>query len=103
MSLSGNLQSKQLPDLLDWAAIHEKTGSLVLRRTRVEKSLQFDTGDIVSARSTDPKESLWNLVLRFGLVEESVLVSVMDELESSDDLLYRYLIRKWPCLRGANR
>jgi hypothetical protein len=93
MSHSGNLQSKQLPELLEWVALNEKTGVLVLSRARVEKTLQFDNGDVVSASSTDPMESLWSLVLRFGLVEEQLLTEVMDELERSEDLLYRYLLR----------
>lgn len=91
MSISGNLTTMELADLLLWASDRRKTGALVIDGGRVEKKVYFDRGKVVASASTDPKEFLSHLLLSYGLMAEHRLAQVMDKVEESNQLLGRYL------------
>ena len=51
MSLSGNLKTMDLAELLQWVTLGRKTGSLAFIRNKVKNYVYFRDGSIVSSRS----------------------------------------------------
>jgi hypothetical protein len=51
MSLIGDFATMPLPDLLQWLAISQKTGILLLQRRDVVKEIYFHSGKIVASAS----------------------------------------------------
>ncbi len=74
MSLAGDFSTMPLPDLLQWLALSQKSGILLLRREEVAKEIYFDSGKIVASASNDPREYFGQFLLSFGKVEEGDLM-----------------------------
>ena len=68
MSLSGNLRTMSLPDILQWMASGLKTGTLYLQRRSIQKRIVFRDGRIFSSTSNDPRESLGQILDRKSVV-----------------------------------
>ena len=68
MGFEGDLESINLPDLLQLLSSARKTGALSIRRGTQEKRLYFRDGLLVYASSTDENEKLGNVLIREGLV-----------------------------------
>jgi hypothetical protein len=73
MSLTGNLLTMSLPDILQWASTGKKTGTLHLQRASVQKRIAFRDGNIVSTWSNDPREYLGQFLVRDRLISEEQL------------------------------
>ncbi len=73
MSISGLLQTMNLPELLQWVKFSQKTGTLIFERRGVVKKVFVESGLIVSASSNDPKEYLGQILVCFGLISEESL------------------------------
>ena len=73
MSLRGNLRTMDLPDILQWIATGQKTGTLHLERRSIQKRIIFREGIIFSSWSNDPRESLGQFLIRDRLVTEEQL------------------------------
>ena len=54
MSITGNLKTMELAELLQWLSGAQKTGTLVVENGRVTKQIFFRDGMIVSSASTRP-------------------------------------------------
>ena len=54
MSITGNLKTMELAELLQWLSGAMKTGTLVVENGKVTKQIFFREGMIVSSASTDP-------------------------------------------------
>ncbi len=92
MSISGNLSTMALADLLEWANERSKTGALVIDGGAVEKRLFFEDGGVVASASTDPKEFLSSLLVAYSLIEVEEVEEIMARLEGAEGLLGRYLV-----------
>jgi len=88
MSLVSNLRTMGLPDLLQWLATTQKTGTLYLKRRSVEKRLLFREGLILSSWSNDPRESLGQFLLRDRLLSEEDLFRALLVQEGQRGRLY---------------
>lgn len=88
MSLVSNLRTMVLPDLLQWLATTQKTGTLYLKRRSVEKRLLFREGLILSSWSNDPRESLGQFLLRDRLLSEEDLFRALLVQEGQRGRLY---------------
>jgi len=91
-NLAGNLRTMPLPDILQWIATGQKTGTLVLKKQSVEKSLVFSEGRIHSSSSNDPRESLGQFLIRGGLITEEQLFKALLRQEAEGRLLGSILV-----------
>lgn len=92
MSLAGNLRTMALPDILQWIEIGRKTGTLHLSRRSVEKQIIFESGEVFSSRSTDPRESLGQFLIRNRLVTEEQLFKALLRQEAQGQLVGSILV-----------
>lgn len=77
MSLAGNLRTMALPDILQWISMGRKTGTLHLDRRSVKKGIVFQSGEIHSSWSNDPRESLGQFLIRNRLTTEEQLFKAL--------------------------
>ncbi len=92
MSITGNLQTMELAELLQWLAQGNKTGTLVIDDGRIEKRIFFKAGRIISSSSTDPKEYLGHFLVSQGFIDEQTLAAAMERQEATGVLLGKILI-----------
>ncbi len=69
--LQGDLSKIQLPDVLSFVAMIRETGKLVLRRAELERTIHWNSGEIVFASSNSPEHSLGQFLLRNGKITAS--------------------------------
>ena len=55
MSISGNLKTMELAELLQWVAQGQKTGTLIIDSGTVNKKVFFEEGQIVASGSTEKR------------------------------------------------
>jgi len=92
MSLSGNLRTMSLPDILQWIAQGRKTGTLHLSRGAVQKRLSFKDGSIFTSWSNDPRESLGQFLVSQGFVTEEQLFRALLAQENEGRLIGSILV-----------
>lgn len=92
MSISGNLQTMQLAELLQWLSQGTKSGTLVIDNGTVKKEIFFRAGKIVSTASTDPKEHLGHFLVSHGYIDERELSRAVQMQEQSGMLLGKILV-----------
>jgi hypothetical protein len=92
MSLSGNLRTMSLPDILQWIDQGRKTGTLHLERRAVQKRLSFRSGSIFTSWSNDPRESLGQFLVRQRSVSEEQLFRALLAQEKEGRLLGSILV-----------
>ncbi len=92
MSITGNLKTMQLAELLQWLSQSQKTGTLVIEEGKVEKRIYFNGGQIVSSSSNDPSEYLGNFLVNQGLITEDQLDKAVKQQESQKMLLGKILV-----------
>jgi len=73
MSLSGNLTTMDLAELLQWVTMGRKTGSLVFIRNKIKNYIYFRDGRIISSRSNEPTKQLGHFLLFHGKIGEMQL------------------------------
>jgi hypothetical protein len=107
MSLTGNLRTMSLPDILQWIDLGRKTGTLHLERRAVRKRLAFQAGKIFSSWSNDPRESLGQFLVSQRLVTEEQLFRGLLSQEKEGRLIGSILVESGilaeDALRGALR
>lgn len=91
MSITGNLKTMELAELLQWLSGAQKTGTLVVENGRVTKQIFFRDGMIVSSASTDPKEHLGAFLVSHGFITDAELGQAMRMQESNKMLLGKIL------------
>lgn len=91
MSITGNLKTMELAELLQWLSGALKTGTLVVENGRVTKQIFFRDGMIVSSASTDPKEHLGAFLVSHGFITEKELTQAIRMQESNKMLLGKIL------------
>jgi len=91
MSITGNLKTMELSELLQWLAGAMKTGTLVVENGTVTKQVFFRDGTIISTASTDKREHLGAFLVNNGLVTEEELTQAIRMQESNKMLLGKIL------------
>lgn len=92
MSITGNIKTMQLAELLQWLSQSQKTGTLVFDNGQVEKRVFFRDGLIISSASTDPKEYLGHFLVSHGFITEEQLSEGMRRQAATKVLLGRILV-----------
>lgn len=92
MSLSGNLKTMDLPELLQWVAMGRKTGTLSFIRGKVKNYIYLKEGLIISSRSNEPTKQLGHYLLFQGKLTESQLKRGLDLCASSRTVLGKVLV-----------
>ena len=92
MSLSGNLRTMDLSEILQWVSTGHKTGTLHLERRSVQKKIVFRRGVIYTSYSNDPRESLGQFLVRDGLITEEQLFRALLQQEQEGHLLGSILV-----------
>ncbi|HUV86233.1 MAG TPA: DUF4388 domain-containing protein [bacterium] len=73
MALKGDLETINLPDILQLLSSARKTGALSIRRGAEEKRLYFREGMLVYASSTDEREKLGSVLVREGHIDQDTV------------------------------
>ncbi|HJW14920.1 MAG TPA: DUF4388 domain-containing protein [Thermoanaerobaculia bacterium] len=92
MGISGNLKTMQLSELLQWLALGQKTGTLLIEGHGVQKRLYFQDGRLNFTSSTDRREYLGQFLVSHGYITEEELKKAMEVQEESKILLGRILL-----------
>ena|SRR5688572_20556082 len=87
MSLTGNLRTMDLPEVLQWIAGGRKTGTLQIDRGSVQKRIAFVDGIIETSWSNDPRESLGQFLVRDALITEEQLFKALLRQEKEGRLI----------------
>jgi hypothetical protein len=87
MSLTGNLRTMSLPDILQWIAAGQKTGTLHVERRSVQKRIVVREGLIFTSWSNDPRESLGQFLVRNRFISEEQLFKALLAQEEKGRLL----------------
>ncbi|HTO77650.1 MAG TPA: DUF4388 domain-containing protein [Thermoanaerobaculia bacterium] len=92
MGISGNLNTMQLSELLQWLSLGQKTGTLLIEGRGVEKRIYFQGGRINSSSSSDQREYLGHFLVSHGYITEEELKMAMEVQEESNILLGKILV-----------
>jgi len=92
MSLQGDFATMPLPDLLQWLAISQKTGILLLQRREIIKEIYFRIGKIVASASNDPREYFGQFLLSHGKIGEDDLMRAFQKQGETGIKLGRILV-----------
>jgi Domain of unknown function (DUF4388) len=87
VSLSGDLQTYELTEVLEWVARRKRTGSLSLSRRSTRKKLQVRSGLLRSTWSNDPREALGQFLVRDRRITEEQLFQALLRQERESRLL----------------
>jgi hypothetical protein len=87
MGLRGDLLTMGLPDVLQWIAAGQKTGTLHIERASLRKRIFVHDGNIFSSWSNDPRESLGQFLIRLRLVTEEQLFTALLAQEEKGRLI----------------
>lgn len=91
MSITGNLKTMELAELLQWLSQAQKTGTLVVDNGKIQKQIYFRDGMIISSASTDPKEYLGAFLVSHGFITDLELRQAVKMQESNKMLLGKIL------------
>ena len=94
MSISGNIKTMAVAELLQWLATGQKTGTLVIDKgdDKVVKRIFFEEGDIISSASTDPKEYLGRFLVSHGYLTQEAVDAAVARQKDEGKLLGQILI-----------
>lgn len=92
MSITGNLLTLELSELLQWLAQGTKTGVLIIENEDTEKRIYFDRGTIASSESSDSQEHLGRFLISEGLIDEPTLARALKLQQATQILLGKVLV-----------
>jgi len=92
ISLSGDLETVDLPDVLMMISQSAKTGVFTIRRGMEEKKLYFRKGMLVSASSTNDNEKLGEIMLEAGLIAKEKLIEARRKQTETEDRIGNILL-----------
>ncbi len=92
MSLSANLRTMSLPDVLQWIAQGRKSGTLHLEQRGIRKRLSFKDGALFTSWSNDPRESLGQFLVSQRYVSEEQLFRGLLAQENEGRLIGSILV-----------
>jgi hypothetical protein len=94
MSLSGRLNTMDLPEVLQWVAIGRKTGSLSFVRDKTKILIFVEDGRIISSRSNEPTKQLGQFLLFQGKITETQLKQAFEIHLQSKIMLGKILVQE---------
>jgi tetratricopeptide (TPR) repeat protein len=94
MSLSGRLETMDLPEVLQWVTIGRKSGSLSFVRDKTKVHLFLQDGKIISSRSNDPTRQLGQFLLFQGKITEPQLKRAFEIHLQSRVMLGKILVQE---------
>jgi hypothetical protein len=83
MSLTGDLSTMPLPDLLQWLSSAAKTGMLQVERNKLTRWIQFEDGHVAGCSSDDPPQRLGQFLLSRELITAEQLREALAAQEGS--------------------
>lgn len=92
MSITGNLETMNLADLLQWLANNRQTGTLNISNGTIEKRIYLREGTILSSSSSDPRRFLGHFLVSKGVITEEILAQAMTVQEQHGGLLGEILV-----------
>jgi hypothetical protein len=92
MPITGNLETMNLAELLQWLANNRQTGTLIISNGAVEKRIYLKSGNILSSSSSDPKRLLGHFLVSKGVISEETLAQAMAVQEQQGGLLGEILV-----------
>jgi len=92
MSITGNLETMNLAELLQWLANNRQTGTLIISNGTIEKRIYLKDGTIRSSSSSDPRRLLGQFLVSKGVITEKILAQAMTVQELQGKLLGEILI-----------
>jgi len=93
MSVSGNLKTMDLAELLQWVALGRKTGALAFARNKTRNYIFFRDGKIISSRSNEPNKQLGHFLLFQGKITEAQLRRAL-EIQAQNRMLLGKILAK---------
>ena len=94
MSLSGRLNTMDLGEVLQWATIGRKTGSLSFVKDKTKVYIFLKEGRIISSSSNDPTKQLGQFLLFEGKITESQLKRAFEIHLQSRVILGKILVQE---------
>ena len=85
MSLVGRLEDLALPDIFQIISLSKKTGTLVVRSRRGTGMVVFKSGQVIQAGSDSIRDSLGNILVSQGMVEQEDLAAALSMQKSAPD------------------
>ncbi|MHB8844687.1 MAG: DUF4388 domain-containing protein [Nitrospirota bacterium] len=85
MSLVGRLEDLALPDIFQIISLSKKTGTLVVRSRKGTGMVVFRNGQVVQAGSDVIRDSLGNILVSQGMVEQADLSSALALQKTNPD------------------
>ena len=89
--MTGNLSQQLVAEPLQVIHSGAQSGSLVLRRENVTKTLRFEQGFLVDAQSSDPSEAFGEMLLRMGRLSPDQL-DVASKSGTSPEILSQAIV-----------
>jgi hypothetical protein len=77
MTITGNLETMSLAELLQWLANGRQTGTLIVQYGGVEKKIFLRDGAVLSSSSSDPRGYLGHFLVSKGRISEEELSTAM--------------------------
>ncbi len=78
MSLIGRLEDLALPDIFQIISLSKKTGTLVVRSRKGTGMVVFKNGQVIQAASDSIRDSLGNILVSQGMLDEASLSRALD-------------------------
>jgi len=91
-TLTGNLDTFSLADLLQWLEINALSGRLTVTRGDVKRTIDLQKGSIIYVSSSRPDERLGVFLANRGLLPETVLYDLLAENYVSGSYLTRLIL-----------
>ena len=85
MSLVGRLEDLALPDIFQIISLSKKTGTLVVRSRKGTGMVVFKNGQVVQAGSDVIRDSLGNILVSQGMIDQSDLSAALAVQKTSTD------------------
>ena len=77
MTITGNLETMSLAELLQWLSNGRQTGTLIVDNGSVEKKIFLRDGAVLSSSSSDPRGFLGHFLVSKGVISEEDLARAM--------------------------
>jgi hypothetical protein len=77
MSLVGRLEDLALPDIFQIISLSKKTGTLIVRSRKGTGMVVFKSGQVIQAASDSIRDSLGNILVSQGMLDEAALARAL--------------------------
>lgn len=85
MSLVGRLEDLALPDIFQIISLSKKTGTLIVRSRKGTGMVVFKNGQVIQAASDGIRDSLGNMLVSQGMVDQATLQKALGQQRKEPD------------------